>query len=108
LDRFRSILESIHARGAAYLIVSHELTILLEHCDRVLLLDSGRIAWDGATADLARALPESWAKDLALRGGEMIALAQSLRDHGWIGDDVPPTPEALARAWAAAVSARRN
>lgn len=108
LDRFRSILESIHARGAAYLVVSHELPILLEHCDRVLFLDAGRVAWDGPSSDLVRALPESWVKDLALRGGEMIALAQALRDHGWIGDDVPPTPEALARAWAAAASARRN
>ncbi len=108
LDRFRSILESIHARGAAYLVVSHDLPILLEHCDRILVLDQGRLAWDGPAIDLAKGLPESWVRDLTLRGGEMIALAQALRDHGWIGDDVPPTPEALARAWAAATSARRN
>jgi energy-coupling factor transport system ATP-binding protein len=108
LDRVRSILESIHARGAAYLVVSHDLPFLLEHCDRIAMLEQGTIAWDGPATDLVRMLPESWAKDLARRGGELIALAQALRDHGWIGDDVPPTPEALARAWTAAAAARRN
>lgn len=108
VERLRSILESTHARGAATLVISHELPFLLDHCDRMILLEKGKIAWDGPAAKLPEEAPEDWRREALLGGGEMLSIAAALRAQGWIGAEVPPTPEALATAWAAAVSARRN
>jgi energy-coupling factor transporter ATP-binding protein EcfA2 len=108
VDRLRSILETLHANGSTYLVISHDVPFLLEQCERVLILDQGVIAWNGPTSELPGKLPESWKIDLSIWGGDMIALAEALRAHGWIGEEIPATPEALAEAWAAAASARRN
>ncbi len=105
-ERLASILESLHARGASTLIISHDLPFLLDRCDRIVGLDRGRIVWEGPVAELGRRVPEEW-RD-ALPGGEMLAIARALQQQGWIGDDVPPNPEALATAWASAMSAKRN
>jgi energy-coupling factor transporter ATP-binding protein EcfA2 len=108
VERLCSILETLHANGSTYLIVSHDVPFLLEQCERVLILDEGVIQWDGPASELPGRLPQSWREDLSVWGGDMIAIAESLRAHGWIGEEIPPTPEALAEAWAASLSARRN
>jgi energy-coupling factor transporter ATP-binding protein EcfA2 len=108
VERLCSILETLHGNGSTYLIVSHDVPFLLEQCERVLILDQGLIEWDGPALELPGRLPPSWREDLSVWGGDMIAIAESLRAHGWIGEEIPPTPEALAEAWAASLSARRN
>ena len=47
----RAILESLARRGIACLMVAHRRSAL-RHCDRVLLLEGGRIAAEGTHADL--------------------------------------------------------
>ena len=108
VERLCSILETLHANGSTYLIVSHDVPFLLEQCERILILDQGIIDWDGPALELPERLPDSWKEDLSVWGGDMIAIAESLRAHGWIGEEIPPTPERLAEAWAASLSARRN
>ncbi|MGQ0721394.1 MAG: energy-coupling factor ABC transporter ATP-binding protein [Candidatus Eiseniibacteriota bacterium] len=99
VDRLHDLLGEIRRSGRAYVIVSHDLGFVAEECERVLLLEAGRIAWDGPAALLAEALPEDWRSDPALWGGEMPVIAAAMRSAGWIDESVPPTPDALATAW---------
>jgi energy-coupling factor transporter ATP-binding protein EcfA2 len=101
VDRLHDLLGEIRRSGRAYVIVSHDLGFVAEECERVLLLEAGRIAWDGPAALLAEALPEDWRSDPALWGGEMPVIAAAMRSVGWIDESVPPTPDALAAAWRA-------
>lgn len=43
------------ARGLGVLLITHDLGIVAEHCDRVLVLYAGRVVEEAATADLFRA-----------------------------------------------------
>jgi energy-coupling factor transporter ATP-binding protein EcfA2 len=97
-DRLREILASLHERGIATLLVSHDLPLVLEECDRVLVLEQGRVAWEGPPAGLAEGAPRSWREDMAAHGGELVALAAALRARGLLAEDVPPTPAAMAEA----------
>jgi zinc transport system ATP-binding protein len=54
--RFRDILvEMAHERGAAVVLVSHELGAVADDLDRIMLLRHGKMAFDGPPADLAAA-----------------------------------------------------
>jgi zinc transport system ATP-binding protein len=53
-ERFRDALVSRIDRGRAVLLVSHELSAVADALDRVLVLAHGRVAFDGAPADLER------------------------------------------------------
>jgi ABC-type polysaccharide/polyol phosphate transport system ATPase subunit len=48
-ERYREL----RAAGHTVLIVSHDPRIIGEFCDRALLLDSGRLAHEGAAAEIA-------------------------------------------------------
>lgn len=106
--RLRSLLDSLHARGTATLVISHDLGFVLDVCDRVMVLEEGRITWDGAAAHLSEHLPSPWGRTPEVCVGEMLILAEMLRQQGNLERDVVPTPEELARAWASTVGARRN
>jgi zinc transport system ATP-binding protein len=51
--RFRDALVETRDRGGTVLLVSHELGAVADDLDRVLVLRQGKIAFDGAPADLA-------------------------------------------------------
>lgn len=52
--RFRdTLVGSVHHRGAAVLLVSHELGAVATDLDRVLVLRRGKLVFDGPPADLA-------------------------------------------------------
>lgn len=48
----RRLIELLRACQSAQLIASHDLELILELCDRVILLDQGRIHADGAPRDI--------------------------------------------------------
>jgi len=48
-------MQSLMGRGMTTVIVSHDLDYLVSHCDRLIWLDQGAIAKDGAAAEVARA-----------------------------------------------------
>jgi energy-coupling factor transport system ATP-binding protein len=54
--RLIAILESLHARGVATWIASHDADFIAATCDRVVVLARGRIAYDGSPGAL-------WADD---------------------------------------------
>jgi energy-coupling factor transport system ATP-binding protein len=99
VHRLRDVLREFRRSGRAYVIVSHDVGLVAEECERIVVLEAGRIAWDGPAARLAEALPEDWREDPAQWGGEMPVIAAAMREAGWIDDSVPPTPEVLAAAW---------
>ncbi len=53
-QRFRdTLVRAVRDRGAAVLLVSHELGAVADDLDRVLLLHGGKLVFDGPPADLA-------------------------------------------------------
>ena len=40
------VLSKLHASGTAILIITHDLEKILAHCDRLILMNNGRICWD--------------------------------------------------------------
>ena len=108
MDRLRDLLANLRAGGSAYLVISHELTFLAEECDRILLLEEGRLIWEGSPANLAEHLPSEWRERPETWGGELVLLARRMRERGWIDESVPPTPDALATAWTAHAGGARE
>ncbi|MEP7049759.1 MAG: ABC transporter ATP-binding protein [Pseudomonadota bacterium] len=63
-------------RGAHTVVVSsHILTEISETCDRILIIDDGRIAWSGTEADLSATLKQGMRIELTLRAPGLSALA---------------------------------
>ncbi|MEO7033192.1 MAG: ABC transporter ATP-binding protein [Polyangiaceae bacterium] len=63
-------------RGAHTVVVSsHILTEISETCDRILIIDDGRIAWSGTEADLSATLKQGMRIGLTLRAPGMSAQA---------------------------------
>ena len=48
----RALIHTVNSLPIAKLIASHDLDMILDTCDRVLLISSGQIAADGAAGDL--------------------------------------------------------
>jgi energy-coupling factor transporter ATP-binding protein EcfA2 len=99
VDRFRAVLAELRKAGRTYVVVSHDLELLAEECERLLVLDGGRIAFDGRIAELPEGLPPEWRDDPAAWGGELAVVASAMRARGWIERDTPARPDVLARAW---------
>ena len=96
--QFRAVLAALRARGAGYLLISHDAALLAAECERALVLEDGRIAWDGPADRIAERWPDA---DL----GAIADVAEAFRARGWRRADDPVTPEALAEAWASRANA---
>lgn len=59
----RQVLRGARDGGATLIISSHQLSEVEALCDHVAIIDSGRLLWSGATADLL-ARPRSWRVEL--------------------------------------------
>lgn len=76
------MMERVAGRGRTVLLVSHNLAAIAQLTQRTLLMDQGRIAFDGATADAIRRYTEIKEKDSTLqhrRPVEQIARDRSFR-----------------------------
>lgn len=58
--RLRAVLGGLRREEVALLVISHDVPFLCAECDRVVLLDEGRIAWDGPARRAAEELPPPW------------------------------------------------
>jgi len=54
VQRLAEALREARAEGTAVLLAEQRLPLVMELCDRVYLLDRGRIAWSGSPAQLER------------------------------------------------------
>jgi energy-coupling factor transport system ATP-binding protein len=95
-ERFRAILARLRDRGAAYVLVSHDLDLLLEECSRIIVLEAGRIRWEGPAAELLEGLTPAWREDRTLPGVELLDLRRRMRETGWVEGPENATPEELA------------
>lgn len=50
--RCYSKIKELKARGTSIILVSHHLELIVEHCDRCLLLDDGKVIYDGLAKDV--------------------------------------------------------
>ncbi len=66
----RVVIESIRGMGRTRLIASHDLDMILETCERVILLSGGRVAADGPAGEILR--------DRALLEGNRLELPLSV------------------------------
>jgi energy-coupling factor transport system ATP-binding protein len=93
--RLREILAGLRADRVAALLVSHELPLLLGACDRLAVLEGGRISWTGAPADLPDDVPAGWRGD---GGGDLAPVVRGLRAEGRLSGAVPATADAVLAA----------
>jgi ABC-2 type transport system ATP-binding protein len=67
--RFREFIRYMHEhRGLTVMLTSHDLGDIEELCDRMIMIDKGRIVYDGALADVTRRF--GWEQHLHLTFGE--------------------------------------
>lgn len=67
--RFREFIRFMHAqRGLTVMLTSHDLGDIEELCERMVMIDQGRIVYDGALADLTRRF--GWEQHLRLTFSE--------------------------------------
>ena len=75
-DRIRSFIR----QGTAVLFVSHNMTDVRALCERVLLLDAGRVLRDGPAEEVA----DYYNALVAERDSARLGVEQRRADHGWI------------------------
>jgi energy-coupling factor transport system ATP-binding protein len=96
LARLREILDRVHARGVAYWMASHHVDFVAATCDRVVVLDAGRIAFDGAPAAFWR--EPGRAAQLGVDRPRTAALGARLRSAGIAALPDLPSEEDLVSA----------
>jgi energy-coupling factor transport system ATP-binding protein len=77
-------LAELHAQGRTILLVTHDMALVAEHADRVVMLHEGQVLADVLPADLFGQAALMADSSLALP--PVTALAQSLRPRGFRGD----------------------
>jgi energy-coupling factor transport system ATP-binding protein len=88
VEALRGILALLHRDGVATWIASHDADFLAATCDRLLVLEAGRVAWDGAMQDFWAEPDRAAARGILppLRARLGAALSQ-------LGEDgLPPVP----------------
>ncbi len=76
-------------RGAHTVVVSsHILTEISETCDRILVIDDGRIAWSGTESELSATLKQGMRIALTVRAAGRSAAQtadEATRSTDWLG-----------------------
>ena len=95
--RLLASLARVHARGVALWIASHDADFVAATCDRIVALDSGRVAYDGpATAFWADA---ERAARLGVHLPRVASVALRLRERGFAINAPLPDEDALHAAF---------
>jgi energy-coupling factor transport system ATP-binding protein len=76
LDQLRTSL------GLTLLIITHDMRLVARFCERTIVLDRGRVAFDGDPGALFARIAEPGVDDLGLRVPDQWRLAQRLRSSG--------------------------
>jgi len=80
-------------RGAHTVIVSsHILTEISETCDRLLVLDRGKISWAGTEAELSREFGQGLRVDITVRAPDPAALVSTLKAIDSVQSVEPQAP----------------
>jgi len=69
-ERIRQFIQHVHSeRGVTVLLTTHDLTDVERLCERVMILDHGRLLYDGRLADLNRRFESDWSLVVTLDDG---------------------------------------
>jgi ABC-2 type transport system ATP-binding protein len=80
-ERMRGFIEEINrARKTTVLLTTHDLDDVERLCQRILIIDEGKVLFDGATADLKRRYAPHRLLDLTVSGEGVAALAELARN----------------------------
>ena len=79
------LIQKIHARGVTVVMVSHSMDDVGRLCDRLYVLDHGKIAFTGTPAEVFRHADELRA--IGLDVPECAKLVRALRARGWELDE---------------------
>lgn len=79
-DRIRQFKED----GSAILFVSHNMRDVRALCDRVVLLDAGKVIKDGSPAEVVDYYNAFISQKENIRRGEQVAVEQRVDDNGWV------------------------
>ena len=80
-ERMRGFIEEINrTRRTTVLLTTHDLDDVERLCQRILIIDEGKVLFDGATADLKRRYAPHRLLDLTVSGEGTAALAELARN----------------------------
>lgn len=83
-DRLRAFLRQIVNDGTTLLLTSHDLADIEEVCERIVVIDEGRIAYDGPIEQLKAHYITTKAVNLILDSpADVPALAEKFPDYDW-------------------------
>ena len=102
------LIRALKARGKTVLITSHLLGQIEELCDRVAILDRGRLVAEGPVAELAGEGERMAFETHALPPAEVAALRDWLAARGHPLDAVAPARRRLEEVFRARVGGRRG
>jgi ABC-2 type transport system ATP-binding protein len=89
-DRLRAFLRNMVENGTTLLLTSHDLADIEEVCDRIVVIDEGRIAFDGPIDELKRRYVTTKAVELVLDGAaEVETLSEKFPDYEWRAGESP-------------------
>jgi energy-coupling factor transport system ATP-binding protein len=74
------LMESIRARGIAIVMITHDMRLVQEYAERVLVMSEGRVHYDGSPAELFR--QEAVLRAANLRPTILLELLQALEQRG--------------------------
>ena len=80
-ERMRGFIEEINAqRKTTVLLTTHDLDDVERLCKRILIIDQGRVLFDGLAADLKRSYAPHRLLDITVSGEGIAALADVVKD----------------------------
>lgn len=105
-ERIRTFIEEINReRNTTVLLTTHDLDDVERLCKRIIIIDQGRVLFDGRAADLKRRYAPTRLVDVTVSGDGVEALAEAVRDvpagvdvtaHNGMTASFEVTPERIA------------
>lgn len=77
----RGLLQSFHATGKTLVVISHDVDLIADLCPRILILEKGRLAYDGTTKALWGSEATSARQNIWQNAKLPLPRSQRLRDH---------------------------
>ncbi|RKY68533.1 MAG: energy-coupling factor transporter ATPase, partial [Candidatus Latescibacterota bacterium] len=93
--RIVSLLKTLHQEGRTIILISHDMDLIAEVAERVIVLNGGRLWAIGKPESVLGGLAES--EDIGLEAPRTVRFYKMLSARGWpLNGDAPMTMEALS------------
>jgi energy-coupling factor transporter ATP-binding protein EcfA2 len=79
-------IKELHAAGCTIVLVSHDMSLVAEHAERVIVLHEGHVLADGSPGAIFR--QQAVLAPASLLPPPVLSLAQALQGHGLLGDSL--------------------